>query len=313
MGIACSHPPPPLVEIAGSRNKILIPAGTSFSVHPPPELTRRGRRSSRRVPIYHRVSSPYSSSANDYRPIGRPRERGRRPPTLSEDTESQMNFMDMSPPGGARTRGAPGPGRGYGGGGMPMGGRRPRPGSGPGPGPGMAGAYFDPGDVRARSAPDLHGGYPYAGMRTPRPRVRGMESTLARGMSPGGPGYVAGPGYGAGAGGLGGGNPYAYPQGRLGTPFQGRSQTPMQIQPQRRPSLRPPGLNEVPMGAYAAGHPAPPVRANTDPPTSKRLNRTQPTNKKVGPSGQEWIEGDPFLDAWATSTVSGASSGWRWT
>lgn len=65
------------------------------------------------------------------------------------------------------------------------------------------------------------------------------------------------------------------------------------------------------MGAYAAGHPAPPVRANTDPPTSKRLNRTQPTNKKVGPSGQEWIEGDPFLDACTCTTNCNCRKGQR--
>ncbi|OAL48459.1 hypothetical protein IQ07DRAFT_681863 [Pyrenochaeta sp. DS3sAY3a] len=70
---------------------------------------------------------------------------------------------------------------------------------------------------------------------------------------------------------------------------------------------RPPGHYErVPMGAYttSAHKPRHLHRSNTAPPTSTRLNAGQPsaTDRKVGPSGKEWLEGDAFLDACTCTT-----------
>jgi hypothetical protein len=57
------------------------------------------------------------------------------------------------------------------------------------------------------------------------------------------------------------------------------------------------------MGAYADTEKRrKPSRSRTEPQASTRLNRGQPTNKKAGPSGKEWLEGDAFLDACTCTT-----------
>ncbi|KAF2477534.1 uncharacterized protein BDR25DRAFT_299444, partial [Lindgomyces ingoldianus] len=38
MGASYSYPPPPLVEVTGPRSKIFVPAGSSFSFHPPADI-----------------------------------------------------------------------------------------------------------------------------------------------------------------------------------------------------------------------------------------------------------------------------------
>ena len=58
----------------------------------------------------------------------------------------------------------------------------------------------------------------------------------------------------------------------------------------------------VPMGAYASTEKPRRQRPRAEPQTSARLNKGQPSDKKVGPSGKEWIEGDPFLDACLCTT-----------
>ncbi|KAF2686381.1 hypothetical protein K458DRAFT_387389, partial [Lentithecium fluviatile CBS 122367] len=308
MGTTLSHPPP-LIEISGPRNKVLVPAGTSFSVNPPIP------------PIYHRVLEPY---LGDYFPRGRPRdrERGRQRDTyrereryrgrdrrrrpLTEDdtvTSSEMSFGDGPPMQGRRgtRRGPDGGGRMHMG--MPMTMRRgpPRRPSRPPPN-----AYMmDPSDPRARSAPDLPMGYAYPGAGPRGPLRRGMSPNLVRGMDGGDMGRSADMG----------GNPYAFQTGRVPTPGMGRTHTPLAMPQQGRRPVRPPGLNDIPMGAYAAGTPhSPPhlpARANTEPPTSSRLNRRQGPGKKVGPSGQEWIQGDPFLDACTCTTNCTCRKGQR--
>ncbi|KAA8617458.1 hypothetical protein PtrV1_08965 [Pyrenophora tritici-repentis] len=51
------------------------------------------------------------------------------------------------------------------------------------------------------------------------------------------------------------------------------------------------------MGAYASTEKAKRQRPRAEPQTSARLNKGQLSEKRVGPSGREWIDGDPFLDA----------------
>lgn len=218
---------------------------------------------------------------------------------------SEATFGDVPPPMRARMRTGLGGPYGEGGMGLSTMGRIARRGSGP------PGVYMDGADGRIRSAPDLHGGFGPAGRGPPQAGVRGLSPNVTRGMSPGVPRYAA-PRYAAGMATPGGDNPYAYPWGRAGAPLQGRAQTPVaSMQPQPRRPLRPTGSNEVPMGAYATGAPPPPVRANTEPTTSSRLNRGSPANRKAGPSGQEWIEGDPFLDACTCTTNCNCRRGQR--
>jgi len=170
--------------------------------------------------------------------------------------------------------------------------------------PPVGGYMMDPGDIRAHSAPDSVMGYGYTGARgPPRPDPRAMSPHIGRGRSP--------PAYGRAMD----SDPYAFQPGRAPTPGQAQTPLPMPTpqQPQPRRPMRPPGLNEIPMGAYAAGAPPPPapVRANIEPPTSSRLNRRQSSSKKAGPSGQEWIEGDPFLDACTCTTNCTCRKGQR--
>ncbi|KAF2638522.1 hypothetical protein P280DRAFT_519970 [Massarina eburnea CBS 473.64] len=75
--------------------------------------------------------------------------------------------------------------------------------------------------------------------------------------------------------------------------------------PQQRQSYPPPGVHEIAGGAYA-------TRAHTaPPPVSRQVNRAQANNAKVGPSGQEWLGGDPFLDACTCTTNCTCRKGQR--
>ncbi|KAH7359580.1 hypothetical protein BKA66DRAFT_427034 [Pyrenochaeta sp. MPI-SDFR-AT-0127] len=58
------------------------------------------------------------------------------------------------------------------------------------------------------------------------------------------------------------------------------------------------------MGIYAAeqGKAGKLSRSRTQPQVSSALNRGQPSNRKAGPSGKEWIDGDAFLDACTCTT-----------
>jgi hypothetical protein len=80
--------------------------------------------------------------------------------------------------------------------------------------------------------------------------------------------------------------------------------------PSPRPRPQPPG-NEIPMGIYTPGVRSPLPRAATEPPLSTRLNRTQSVDKRVGPSGQEWIHGNAFLDACVCTTNCNCRKGQR--
>ena len=114
------------------------------------------------------------------------------------------------------------------------------------------------------------------------------------------------PRYPVGASGMPGGgtNPYPlYPGAPPSPPSSKAGHAPSR--PHSRPSKRPPGHEYIPMGAYAAepDRPRRPSRSRTEPPTSTRLNRGHTGDRKVGPSGKEWIEGDSFLDACVCTTA----------
>jgi hypothetical protein len=164
---------------------------------------------------------------------------------------------------------------------------------------GARGYVIEPGDMRMHSAPDLAMRYGY-----PAPEPEGRAPAMGMGSPRMAPPRMSP-------------QPYAFQPQRV--PTHGpHAQTPVVVQqPQARRPIRGPGVNEIPMGAYTAGVApprAPPVRANTEPPpTSARLNRRQsaPNSKPVGPSGQEWIQGDPFLDACTCTTNCTCRKGQR--
>lgn len=142
--------------------------------------------------------------------------------------------------------------------------------------------YYHDGGSRIQSAPNLQGAY------------------TAAARMPGGFG----------------GNPYAYPP-AAGVPLAGQNQRPvppvnaMAAAPSR-PVLKTPGLQEIPMGMYSAGAIPSQAGHKTASPVSKKINRSQPENRKVGPSGQEWIEGeDPWLDACVCTTNCDCRKGVR--
>ncbi|KAF2180683.1 hypothetical protein K469DRAFT_753081 [Zopfia rhizophila CBS 207.26] len=72
------------------------------------------------------------------------------------------------------------------------------------------------------------------------------------------------------------------------------------------------GTNAVPMGAHAAN---PNVRANAPvtPPLTPgaRMNRGKPAGHGAGSQGQEWVKGDPFLDACFCTTGCTCRKGHR--
>ncbi|KAI4956544.1 hypothetical protein J4E91_000756 [Alternaria rosae] len=109
------------------------------------------------------------------------------------------------------------------------------------------------------------------------------------------------PRFGAGGGMPGPGmNPYTNHPGPPSS--QSSSSNPGPPQATRRPSgRRPRHYEQIPMGAYANAEK--PRRPRAEPQTSARLNRGQPFQKIVGPSGKEWIEGDnAWLDACTCTT-----------
>ncbi|KAE8831035.1 hypothetical protein CFE70_006818 [Pyrenophora teres f. teres 0-1] len=78
------------------------------------------------------------------------------------------------------------------------------------------------------------------------------------------------------------------------------SSTAPPAQPPRRGSGR--RYEHVPTGAYASTEKPRRQRPHVEQQTSARLNKGQSSDKKVGPSGREWIDGDPFLDACICTT-----------
>jgi hypothetical protein len=73
--------------------------------------------------------------------------------------------------------------------------------------------------------------------------------------------------------------------------------------PQSVPRERPNHYEHVPMGAYADTKAAKqPLRSHADPHASMHLNRGQPSSQKIGSLGQEWLDGDAFLDACICTT-----------
>ncbi|CAN9306266.1 unnamed protein product [Alternaria alternata] len=175
---------------------------------------------------------------------------------------------------------------------------------------------FEGMDLRPRSAPEMQmGGYPGMGgmpMGMPgSPRIGGMEAIRGLGamgamggMQPPGmpPEYTSNPSmprFGAGAG----INPYAD---REVAPSQSSSRSsPDTSQPTRRADRKiPKHYEHIPKGAYAnAEKHGRKSRSRADPQTSARLNRGQPWNKQVGPSGGELLGGDAFLDACICTTA----------
>lgn len=175
---------------------------------------------------------------------------------------------------------------------------------------------FEGMDPRPRSAPEMQmGGYPGMGgmpMGMPRsPRMGGMETIRGLGgmgamggMQPPGmpPEYTSNPSmprFGAGAG----INPYADVE---VAPSQSSSRSsPDTSQPTRRAGRKiPKHYEHIPKGAYAnAEKHGRKSRSRADPQTSARLNRGQPWNKQVGPSGGELLGGDAFLDACICTTA----------
>ena len=176
---------------------------------------------------------------------------------------------------------------------------------------------FDGMDARPRSAPEMQvGGYPGMGgmpMGIPgSPRMGGLGGMVGMGamggMQPSGmqPEYTSNPSmvrFGVGGGMPGAGmNPYANHAG-AGSSQSSRS-SPDPPQATRRPTGRTARHYEhIPMGVYAnAEKPRRPSR-RVEPTTSAHLNRGQPLNKKVGPSGSEWVDGEnPWLDACTCTT-----------
>ncbi|KAF2714780.1 hypothetical protein K504DRAFT_445726 [Pleomassaria siparia CBS 279.74] len=392
MGTPCSRPPPPpLVEVTGPHNKILVPAGSAFTFHPPPEL--RGRRGPKIQPYYpvdpyssypdlpHGLYSPpppYPFPSLDRRPRGPRRGGGGFPPggakfhnPYPEDSESSeqrergggfervpqrmhmsrekrragpgpgpefgrktglkglrergpgfdspVGLSDVSPdsdisemrngryPGGGGRRGSGG-GRG-----MPMGGgnaNAPELGRVGGGGyPGMQGDMMGGGGM-----PNGYGQPGMGGGMQP-----GMGGGMGMGGIPGGmqPGMaVYAPGGPPGLAGMPGGNmAHLYQQQQEPHPVmyqpqpQPQPQPPQPLQPPPRPQRHnaPPGHTAVPMGAFATSSSV----QSPDPPPAARLNRGKHPDKRAGPQGQEWLEGDPFLDACFCTTNCNCRKGHR--
>ncbi|KAF2112680.1 hypothetical protein BDV96DRAFT_602065 [Lophiotrema nucula] len=318
MGNAYSRNAPPLVEVSGPRSKILIPAGSSFSFHPPHDRDRdRGR---------HRYAEP-----SRYYP--RRAHRGRSPPftDITGDTED----LDI---GVGRRRGfddAPfeqdlGEMRG-------MRPRRRGMGMGPMRGMGAADEYYDE-DMGMGGGfagmPAMGGQYAYPGVgvggglgmaggvgMAPMPGVAPMRQ-------PGIAAGLGGVGMGLGGNGLGGvaANPYAaFPPGygATGAPLQQGMPMPMQQgMPMQQPQPQPFNIGLQPQ--FGSQTHLPPRRVRTAPPAhgndeeividgahhAEQPRRGQvprrgvsfdsATNRHRNPANdfpREWVEGDPFLDA----------------
>lgn len=78
------------------------------------------------------------------------------------------------------------------------------------------------------------------------------------------------------------------------------------------PRCHRPGTHErIPMGAYAVPLSPKLTRSRTEPTTAQKLNRGQSSNRPIGPSGKEWIQGDAFLDACRCTTGCTCRGGHR--
>ncbi|KAL1605175.1 hypothetical protein SLS60_004719 [Paraconiothyrium brasiliense] len=274
MGNSSSHhQAPPLIALHGGafgkQNTILVPGGACTGRWDkfPRNKKSRGR------PNYQAIYPPPSAYPPPWQRTGRSRRRGKGWGVRNEDT---LSDGDMRPRRGAR--------RGMG---MPM----AYPGTPMGH-PGMNGVvpgmpiYYDPRGMKAMSAPNLQAAY--------MPPVRGGK-VKNMGMQPGVmPGYAPMPGP----------TPYAYPQPMV-APLQAQAaaQPEMPAQAPRHQKTRPLGVEATAQGAYHTqpGPQAPGRRR--EPPVSAQMNRTQPANKRAGPSEQEWIPGESaFLDACTCTT-----------
>lgn len=306
MGAAHTHIPPPLVEVNAPGGKVLVPPGTAFTVHPPSYARSR--------------SDPYTRGPV-YLPVGRghappfgygERHRGagwRRPNAdidiLEESEDSESTLVDglghMSPieyQRGVRRQG----------------------------GVGRRGTAFADGiDRRPRSAPEMPlAGYPGMGgmgMGMASPQMGGMGMNPMGSMGPGGmggmgmsplgmpPEYTSNPSFPRYSGGAAdapgaGMNPYTTHPGRPPSPAP--SDNGPSPEPTRRATARSNRHHErVPMGAYAtdSGKVRKLSRSRTEPQVSAQLNRGHSQDKKIGPSGKEWIDGDAFLDACTCTTA----------
>ncbi|KAJ4298292.1 hypothetical protein N0V90_006192 [Kalmusia sp. IMI 367209] len=296
MGAALSYPTQPLIELnaRGNNHKILIPprdfrlASSRFPYFP------RSRRSKDK-PTYHRARATYKDKYGDtyedeysYRP--QPRKRANRP--LSDDTMSDS--FDIRPRRGPRTRKTDRMPMDYGevraaGRGM---------GVGMDLGMGIPTVYYDPRNVRAMSAPDLNMAY---GPLPKEPyRLGAVDMHPLGGMRPDMPIYGPPLGYAPGVASPSDGNPYAHAQ-PAAPSYQVPVDPQIPLRALRRRKPMPTGassdVQQIAEGVYAAQPQPKHVRRKAEKPVSDRLNRTQTATRRVGPSGEEWIGGDPFLDA----------------
>lgn len=302
-----SHSTPgPLIDVYAPGSHWKVPYG-SFAFEPQ-SISRSHHGPHTGGPIYTPCSSPRQ----------RARPRNRRPrynaadlkiPEGSEDSETELGEMieNMSPRGlrSQGTRAYPGA----------MGGVGGRGGVG----------YFDGMDARSRSVQEMPvDAYPgMYGMRMGMPSP-GMEMKGMSGMGgmPGGMPARGGPDPGA-VGGMGsmpppeytsnpslrpggmhdpGMNPYAsYPGPQPSPPS---SASPTQAQEAHHATRRPSkNYAHIPMGAYAnAEKSQQPSRSRTEPQVSAQLNRGQSSRKKARPSGEEWTNGNAWLDACICTT-----------
>ncbi|KAF2448358.1 hypothetical protein P171DRAFT_440748 [Karstenula rhodostoma CBS 690.94] len=286
MGSASSHPQqPPLIALNGGsfgkHNTILVPA-EAFAGKWGPKRKFKGRPNYR--PVY---PDPFA-----YLPPPRVgRGRGRKGWGVGVD--DTLSEGDMRP----RNRGV---GRRRGGLAMPM----PMPYY---PGmpafapPGAVPVMYDLRGARARSAPNLQAGYIPA-VRGGRAKNMGMGNFPGAGFQPGMvPGYgpVAGmpaPAYAAAAA------PSPAPQPRM----------PARAPPQQQKMRHPPGVEAVAKGVHYAQPAAQLPRRKSEPLVSAQLNRSQPPNKRAGPSGQEWLPSEnAFLDACTCTTNCNCRKGAR--
>ncbi|KAL6705169.1 hypothetical protein ACN47E_007274 [Coniothyrium glycines] len=289
--------PPPLVEISAPNGKVLVPPGTAFTVHPPPP------------PPYHRTRSaacgrrPGQGPGPVFLPVGP--QTTRRRGYMGEGSEGSEEGSEMVvrrglgmgmgmgqntragyPPGLERGRGASGMGDGFAyAGGMVPGAMSPNM-RGLGMYGGMGGAGYG-GMGMADMGPSGVGGFngmPPLG----RPPEYSSDPNIAR--FPGGEGP---PRYGV--------NPYtSYPGLPASPPSSSRSPS----SPGPRPSEKNrEDFESVPMGAYTGAKKSrKPGRSHGKEKVSDQLNRGQFTDRKVGPSGKEWIKGNDFLDACMCTT-----------
>lgn len=156
----------------------------------------------------------------------------------------------------------------------------------------MVPVYYDPRGMGAVSVPNLGMGVGHVPLRPAKGKPMMQQPVMMPGQVPGASGFA-----------------YPQPQAQAG-PLQW--QPPIQPQmPPRAPrphvqkQVRTPGVDDIAYGArIAQGQPpVKPGRRGEESPVSKQLDRTQSSNRKVGPSGYEWLEGEnAWLDACTCTT-----------